>query len=47
MLTLVLQVLLINDSEGKTVREAGAVLEHNGHLYPGGDVVSYVSKLKL
>ena len=41
----ILQALF--DSKGMTVTEAGAVLEHNGHLYLGGDVVSYVSKSKL
>ncbi|MGI9532995.1 SMP-30/gluconolactonase/LRE family protein [Lutimonas sp.] len=35
------------DSKGKIVTEAGAVIEHNGHLYLGGDIVSYVSKSKL
>ena len=35
------------DSNGKRVTEAGAVLEHNGYLYLGGDIVSYVSKSKL
>lgn len=35
------------DSKGTTVTEAGAVFEHNGYLYLGGDVVSYVSKVKL
>ena len=41
----VLQALF--DSRGAVVTEAGAVIEHNGHLYLGGDVVSYVSKSKL
>jgi hypothetical protein len=35
------------DSKGETVTEAGAVKEWNGYLYLGGDVVSYVSKVKL
>ncbi|MCH2044434.1 MAG: SMP-30/gluconolactonase/LRE family protein [Saprospiraceae bacterium] len=35
------------DSKGTSVTEAGAVFEHNGYLYLGGDVVSYVSKVKL
>ena len=35
------------DSKGKVVTEAGAVVEHNGFLYLGGDIVSYVSKSKL
>ncbi|MEL6674392.1 MAG: SMP-30/gluconolactonase/LRE family protein, partial [Bacteroidota bacterium] len=35
------------DSEGKTVHEAGAVVEHQGYLYLGGDVVTYVSKSKI
>lgn len=35
------------DSKGETVTEAGAVKEWKGYLYLGGDVVSYVSKVKL
>lgn len=35
------------DSKGKTVSEAGAIKEWNGYLYLGGDVVSYVSKVKI
>lgn len=35
------------DPKGTTVTEAGAIIEHNGHLYLGGDVVSSVSKVKL
>lgn len=35
------------DSHGNVVTEAGAVVEHKGHLYLGGDVVSYVSKSKI
>lgn len=35
------------DPKGETVSEAGAVKEWKGHLYLGGDVVSYVSKVKL
>lgn len=35
------------DSKGKVVTEAGAILEYNGYLYLGGDIVSYVSKSKL
>ncbi len=35
------------DSQGKVVTEAGAVKELNGQLYLGGDIVSYVSTIKL
>ena len=35
------------DTTGEAVTEAGAIIEHDGHLYLGGDVVSYVSKSKL
>ncbi len=35
------------DPQGQTVTEAGAVKEHQGHLYLGGDIVSYLSKVKL
>lgn len=35
------------DSKGKSVTEAGAVIELNGYMYLGGDIVSYVSKSKL
>ena len=35
------------DSKGLIVKEAGAIIEHNGYLYLGGDVVSYISKSKL
>ena len=35
------------DTQGTHVTEAGAILEHKGYLYLGGDVVSYVSKSKL
>lgn len=35
------------DTKGKIVSEAGAIKEWNGYLYLGGDVVSYISKVKL
>ena len=35
------------DPEGRVVKEAGAVLEHEGALYLGGDAVSYISKVSL
>lgn len=35
------------DTIGKFVPEAGAVKEFKGHLYIGGDVVSYISTYKL
>lgn len=41
----ILQALF--DSKGKIVKEAGAIIEYNGHLYLGGDVVPYISKLKI
>lgn len=35
------------DSTGQFVPEAGAVKEFNGHLYIGGDVVSFIGSYKL
>ncbi|MCH2232753.1 MAG: SMP-30/gluconolactonase/LRE family protein [Crocinitomicaceae bacterium] len=35
------------DPAGELVTESGALKEHNGHLYLGGDVVPYVSRIKL
>lgn len=35
------------DPTGEQVSEAGSILEHNGYLYLGGDVVAAVSKMKL
>lgn len=35
------------DSEGKIMPEAGAVKEHQGYLYLGGDVLPHIGKLKL
>lgn len=35
------------DTTGNVVPEAGAVKEHNGYLYLGGDVVPHISKYKL
>lgn len=35
------------DMEGQEVSEAGAIYEHDGYLYLGGDIVSYASKYKL
>ncbi|MEM7035747.1 MAG: SMP-30/gluconolactonase/LRE family protein [Bacteroidota bacterium] len=40
-------VRALYDPQGETVAEAGAILEWKGHLYLGGDVVSYVSRVKL
>lgn len=34
------------DTKGSYVSEAGAIIGHEGYLYLGGDVVSYVSKIK-
>jgi len=41
----ILQALF--DPQGQIVTEAGAVVEHNGYLYLGGDIVTYVSKHQL
>lgn len=35
------------DASGESVMEAGAVKEEKGHLYIGGDIVSFISKVKL
>ena len=35
------------DPSGETVKEAGAVFENEGCLFLGGDVVQYVSKIKI
>ena len=35
------------DTKGTTMPEAGAVKEHNGYLYLGGDVISHIGKYKL
>lgn len=35
------------DSKGITVTEAGSILEHDGYLFLGGDVVSYISKINI
>ena len=35
------------DTKGKIMPEAGAVKEHNGYLYMGGDVISHIGKYKL
>jgi sugar lactone lactonase YvrE len=35
------------DTTGKVVTEAGAVKEYKDHLYIGGDIVDYISVLKL
>lgn len=35
------------DTNGTVLPEAGAVKEFNGHLYIGGDVLSYIGKYKL
>lgn len=35
------------DTKGTHVTEAGAVVEHQGYLYLGGDIVSFVSKTKI
>jgi len=39
--------LLKPEFKAKSAAKAGAVIEHKGHLYLGGDIVSYVSKSKL
>ena len=38
---------LIFDTKGIVLFEAGAVKEHNGYLYIGGDVIPYIGKYKL
>lgn len=35
------------DTKGTHVTEAGAIVEHQGYLYLGGDIVSFVSKTKI
>ena len=35
------------DTNGEIIPEAGAVKEHNGYLYIGGDVIPYIGKYKL
>tara|TARA_R110002126_G_scaffold291790_1_gene458430 strand:- start:11142 stop:12215 length:1074 start_codon:yes stop_codon:yes gene_type:complete len=35
------------DTNGEVLPEAGAVKEHNGYLYIGGDVIPYIAKYKL
>lgn len=35
------------DTKGNTMPEAGAVKEHNGYLYMGGDIVPHIGKYKL
>ena len=35
------------DTTGTFTPETGAVKEHNGYLYIGGDVVPYIGKYKL
>lgn len=35
------------DTTGKFIPEAGAVKEHQGYLYIGGDIVPYIAKYKL
>lgn len=35
------------DTKGTTMPEAGAVKEHNGYLYLGGDAVPHIGKYKL
>jgi sugar lactone lactonase YvrE len=35
------------DTKGTVLFEAGAVKEHNGYLYIGGDVIPYIGKYKL
>ncbi len=35
------------DPKGTILPEAGAVKEHNGHLFLGGDVLGYIGKYKL
>ena len=35
------------DTQGAILPEAGAVKEHNGYLYMGGDVLPYIGKYKL
>jgi sugar lactone lactonase YvrE len=35
------------DTSGETLPEAGAIKEHDGYLYIGGDVIPYVAKYKL
>ncbi|WP_337045124.1 SMP-30/gluconolactonase/LRE family protein [Emticicia sp. 17c] len=35
------------DTQGKIMPEAGAVKEHNGYLYIGGDVLPHIGKYKL
>ena len=41
----ILQTLF--DTKGAVMPEAGAVKEHNGYLYLGGDVVSHIGKYKI
>ena len=41
----ILQTLF--DTKGSVMPEAGAVKEHNGYLYLGGDVLPHVGKYKL
>ena len=35
------------DTKGTVLFEAGAVKEHKGHLYIGGDAIPYIGKYKL
>jgi len=35
------------DTQGAVLSEAGAVKEHNGYLYIGGDVAPHIGKYKL